>query len=110
MSRLSSQTISGLFVFLAGLAVVYVVAVGPGSIEAPSEATSTSIADTRVLEVLPPSLEGVDLAIQRVLYASGKAEALRVDQISELPAEVARVLASFGVTLAVPESQAGGGQ
>lgn len=108
MSRVSPQTISGLFVLLAGLAVVYVVAVQPGAIEPASEATSTSLADTRVLEVPPPNLEGVDLAIQRVLYASGKAEAFRVDQISELPPEVARVLASYGVTLAVPETPAGG--
>lgn len=108
MSRISPQTLSGLFVLLAGLAVVYVIAVGPGATEAPSEVTSTSLAGAPVLEVAPPNLEGVDPAIQRVLYASGKAEALRVDQISELPPEVARVLASFGVTLAVPETSAGG--
>lgn len=109
MSRLSPQAISGLFVLFAGLAVVYAMASGPGDVEAAPEPTAVSFANTSVVEVSPPSLEGVDLAVQRVLYASGKAEALRVDELSELPPEVARILVYYGATLTVPTGPAGGG-
>jgi len=43
----------------------------------------------------------VDAAVQRVLYASGRAEAFRADQLTQLPPEVARVLVSYGATLTV---------
>jgi hypothetical protein len=94
-------------VLLAGLAVVYAIAGGPSTPEtAPSAAPSSTV--PAAVEISPPRLEGIDLAVQRVLYASGKAQAFRVDELSELSPEVARVLATFGVTLTVPESGASG--
>ncbi|HLF43168.1 MAG TPA: hypothetical protein VJA46_06530 [Acidimicrobiia bacterium] len=109
MSHLSPQAISGFFVLMAGLAVVYALAAGPGDVEAAPEPTVVSSPVTSVVEVPPPSLEGVDIAVQRVLYASGKAEALRVDQLTELPPEVARILVHYGVTLTLPTGPTGGG-
>jgi hypothetical protein len=54
-------------------------------------------------------MEGVDPAVERVLYAGGKAEVLRGDQLSELPAELVRVLVQFGATLTIPTDPAGEG-
>jgi hypothetical protein len=107
LSRLSPQAISGVFVLLAGLAVVYALAAGPSTPEAKPQTASAPTVPTAV-EIPPPRLEGIDLAVQRVLYASGKAQAIRVDELSELPPEVARVLATFGATLTIPESGASG--
>jgi hypothetical protein len=90
-------------VLIAGLAVVYALAAGPNTPDtAPQSAPAPSVAPA--VEIPPPRLEGIDLAVQRVLYASGKAQVLRVDELSELPPEVARVLATFGATLTIPES------
>lgn len=108
MSRLSLQTTSGLFVFLAGLAVVYAVAVAPGS-DTPVPRKSVAPAASVTIAVTPPGLEGVGPAVQRVLYASGKAQAVRAEDLSELAPEIARVLATYGATLAVPVNQGGGG-
>jgi hypothetical protein len=108
LSRLSLQTTSGLFVLLAGLAVVYAVAVAPGS-DSPVPRKFVAPGASVTIAVPPPGLEGVGPAAQRVLYASGKARAVRVEDLSELAPEVARVLASYGATLAVPVNQGGGG-
>jgi len=107
LSRLSPPAISGVFALLAGLAVVYALAVGPSTPEA-APLDEPSPTAPRAVEVAPPRLEGIDLAVQRVLYASGKAQALRIDELPELPPEVARVLATFGVTLTIPESGSSG--
>ena len=106
MSRLTPQGVTGLFVLLAGLAVVYVIAVTPES-EPVTEAVVVSSQGAQVTEVPPPALEGVDPAVQRVLFASGRAEAFRADQLTQLPPEVARVLVSYEVTLTVPEIEGG---
>jgi hypothetical protein len=107
LSRLSVQTTSGLFVLLAGLAVVSALTVGAKTTQPLTEPTSASFADAPVVLVPPPTIDGVDLAVQRVLYASGKAQALRVDELSQLPPAVARVLATFGATLTIPVSHEG---
>jgi hypothetical protein len=96
--------VTGLFVLVAGLAVVYVIAVTPET-----EPVAVSPAGAEVTEVPPPALEGVDAAVQRVLYAGGRAEAFRADQLTQLPPEVARVLVSYGVTLTVPATEGGDG-
>lgn len=106
MSRLSPQGVTGLFVLLAGLAVVYVIAATP-EIEPLPEPVRVAPPVAQVTEVPPPAMEGVDPAVQRVLYASGRAEAFRADQLTELPPEVARVLVSYGVTLTVPATESG---
>jgi hypothetical protein len=108
LSHLSLQSVSGAFALIAGVAVVIAMVAGPGDVEAVPEPTSASIPDNAIVEVVPPSIEGVDPAVQRVLYASGKAEVLRADQLSDLPPEVARVLVYFGATLAIPTAPAGG--
>lgn len=102
MSRLSPQVASGLLVLLAGLAVVYAVTNGASDVEAASKPPVTAVPVTQPAEVPPPSLEGVAPAVQRVLYASGKAEALGVDALVDLPPEVARVLVAYRATLTVP--------
>jgi len=107
LSRLSPQAISGLLVLLAGLSVVYLVATGQSEVPTSSAPEAVSLPATLVVEVQPPSLEGVDLAVQRVLYASGKAEALRVDELTELAPEVARVLVYYRATLTIPAGPAG---
>jgi hypothetical protein len=98
--------VTGLFVLLAGLAVVYVIAVTPetGPVIETARVAPPVAQET---EVPPPALEGVDPAVQRVLYASGRAEAFRADQLTQLPPEVARVLVSHGVTLTVPATDGG---
>lgn len=108
MSRLTPQGVTGLFVLLAGLAVVYVIAVTPETAPV-TEAVVVSSQGAQVTEVPPPALKGVDPAVQRVLFASGRAEAFRADQLTQLPPEVARVLVSYGVTLPVPENEGGNG-
>lgn len=108
MSRLSPQAISGLFVLLAGLVVVYAITAASGETEVASKPVAVSPSITAVVEVPPPNLEGVDLAVQRVLYASGKAEALRADELLELSPEVARVLVYYGATLTIPTGPTGG--
>jgi len=108
LSRLTPQGVTGLFVLVAGLAVVYVIAVTPET-EPVTEPVAVSPAGAEVTEVPPPALEGVDAAVQRVLYAGGRAEAFRADQLAQLPPEVARVLVSYGVTLTVPATEGGDG-
>jgi hypothetical protein len=98
--------VTGLFVFVAGLAVVYVFAVAPESKPVTEPVVSPLAA--QVTEVRPPALEGVDPAVQRVLYASGRAEAFRADQLTQLPPEVARVLVSYGAILTVAVNEGSG--
>jgi hypothetical protein len=86
---------------LAGVVVVLTVTFGPVD-EPVTVAPTTTRAETRVLEVAPPSIAGIDPAVQRVLYASGKAEAMADVDMSQLPPEVARILAYYGATLAIP--------
>jgi len=106
LSRLSLQTVSGLYVLTAGLAVLAAVAAASGDPEpAPETGSAPSSAP---VEAPAPSLDGVDLAVQRVLYASGRAEVVDPVQIPDLPPEVARVLISYGVTLTVPAPEGQG--
>lgn len=101
MSRPSLQSVAGLFVLIAGLAVVYVMALAPE--QAPqTEPVAPPTPEAQVVETPPPTLEGVDPVVQRVLYSSGSAEAFRADQLTQLPPEVARVLVFYGATLTVP--------
>jgi hypothetical protein len=101
LSRPSLQSVAGLFVLIAGLAVVYVMALAPEE-AANTEAVVSPQPGAQVVETPPPTLEGVDPAVQRVLYSSGSAEAFRADQLTQLPPEVARVLVFYGATLTVP--------
>jgi hypothetical protein len=94
LSRLSPQGVTGLFVLVAGLAVVYAIAVAPDR----GSATETVVSLRPQAQVV----EGVDAAVQRVLYSSGHAEAFRADELTQLPPEVARVLVFYGATLTVP--------
>ena len=103
------QSVSGAFVLIAGLAVVVAVIAGPDDVAAVAEPAPVSVPNTAASEAPPPGIEGVDPAVSRVLYAGGKAEVLRADQLSELPLEVARVLVQFGVTLTIPTAPAGEG-
>ena len=101
MSRPTPQGVTGLLVLVAGLAVVYVIAVAPVS----EPVTESVVAPRGAPGAPPPALEGVDAAVQRVLYASGRAEAFRAEQLTQLPPEVARVLVSHGATLTVAANE-----
>jgi hypothetical protein len=109
LSRLSPQIASGLFVLAAGVGVVYAVTSGASDSEAPSKPLVTAVPVTQTAELTPPNLAGVDPVVQRVLFTSGKAEALSVDALVDLPPEVARVLVAYGATLTVPSNPDGQG-
>jgi hypothetical protein len=103
LSRFPLQVAAGLLVLIAGLAVVYTIVVAPESEQRPVVArVVSSPPQARVVEVPPPTLEDVDPVVQRVLYATGKAEAFSADELTELPPEVARVLVFYGATITVP--------
>lgn len=109
MSRFPVQVAAGLLVLVAGLIVVYaVVALEPEPQPAAQQVVPPS-SPTQVVEVPPPSLAGVDPAVQRVLYSTGRAEAFRADELTQLPPEVARILVFYRATITVPV-EAGGGR
>lgn len=101
MSRLSPQSASGVLVLIAGLAVVHAATSPSAHVPEQSEPAVSA-------ELALPALEGVDLTVQRVLFAGGKAEVLGTDQLPELPPEVARILIGYGVTLTIPEPEGRG--
>jgi hypothetical protein len=107
LSRLPLQIAAGLFVLLAGLIVVYAAVAAPGR-QPVAQQVVPAPSPTQVVEVPPPTLEGVDPAVQRVLYSTGRAEAFRADELTQLPQEVARVLASYGATITVAVEAEGG--
>jgi hypothetical protein len=69
--------------------------------------TTTTPPHTTVVAVEPPEVAGVDDVVARVLYSSGAAEALTPGEVDELPPEVVRVLAYYGVTLTIATPQVG---
>ena len=103
MSRFPLQVAAGLLVLIAGLAAVYTMVVAPEPAPQPgAQQVVPSSPPTQVVEVPPPTLEGVDPVVQRVLYATGRAEAFTADELTRLPPEVARVLVFYGATITVP--------
>ncbi|HSJ84439.1 MAG TPA: hypothetical protein VLA91_11545 [Acidimicrobiia bacterium] len=103
MSRFPFQVAAGLLVLIAGLAVVYTTVVAPEHEQGPVvQRVVSSSSPTQVVEMPPPTLEGVDPVVQRVLFATGRAEAFTADELTQLPAEVARVLVFYGTTITVP--------
>ena len=109
MSRLSPQVASGLFVLVAGLGVVHAMTNGSPDVEAASKPPATAVPISQGAELAPPNLAGVDPVVQRVLFASGRAEAFPADALVDLPPEVARVLVAHGATLTVPTDPDGRG-
>jgi hypothetical protein len=107
LSRIPLQIAAGLFVLLAGLIVVYAGIAASGA-QPVAQQVVPAPSPTQVVEVPPPTLEGVDPAVQRVLYSTGRAEAFRADELTQLPQEVARVLASYGATITVAVEVEGG--
>jgi hypothetical protein len=109
LSRLSPQSIAGLVVLAAGLLVVVEVTTGTPEPGPEPEPVVMVAPDVPVPEAPSPSVPGVPPEVQRVLFASGNAERLGVDQLSELPPEVARVLIHYGVTLTIATERGGEG-
>jgi hypothetical protein len=109
LSRLSSQSITGLVVLAAGLLVVLEVTTGAREPEPEPEPVVTVAPEVAVPEAPPPSVPGVPPEVQRVLFASGNAERLGLDQLTELPPEVARVLIQYGMTLTIATDRGGEG-
>jgi hypothetical protein len=51
-----------------------------------------------------PGIPGVPLPVERVLFLRGKADAVPLERLTDIPAVVAAVLAEYGATLTVPEA------
>jgi hypothetical protein len=109
LSRLSSQSITGLVVLAAGLLVVLEVTTGAPEPGPEPDPVVTVAPDAPSPDAPPPSVPGVPPEVQRVLFASGNAERLGLDQLSELPPEVARVLIHYGMTLTIATDRGGEG-
>jgi hypothetical protein len=105
LSRLPQQAITGVFVLVAGLVVLFAVVIAPGERAAP--VTATVPATVAPAGDGSPLIQGLDPAVQRVLYSSGLTETLTPDEMAEVPAEVARVLIHYGATLAIPLNAGG---
>lgn len=106
MSWSSVPTVLGALVLSAGL-----VAVGATSRSEPkatAAAPPTVVTVPTRVELPAPVLEGIDPAIQRVLYDSGAAQVVAPSGVAELPVSVARVLAYYGATLTIPLANQGG--
>lgn len=98
-----APTLAGLIVALIGLVPVVWLAMQATE---PAESNPPAQVAPVVVEVDPPVPADLDPAVSRVLYSSGNATAMGEADLSELPAEVVRVLVYYDVALAVPEGVA----
>ncbi|MGA7281116.1 MAG: hypothetical protein WBZ40_04965 [Acidimicrobiia bacterium] len=103
MSTSSLGTTSGAAVLLIGAIALGSVLYGVSGNEPPA-VSSTSTTRQEVVVAAAPDVSGIPGPVQRVLYSSGKLEALGANQVSELRPEIARVLAYYGATLTVSQS------
>jgi hypothetical protein len=100
-------------VIVTVLAAIPIVRSMGGKADEPDQPTTTAslsvetLPPTTVISVTPPEVVGVDDVIAKVLYSSGAAEALTPNDVDELPPEVVRVLAYYGVTLTIATPQVG---
>ncbi len=105
MSKESVGVVSGLIVMLAGVMTVWAITTlaGPepaASTTAASAATSTTASQN--VEIPLPDLPGVPPEVERVLYATGKAQPIAFGDLNGIPPEVQRVLIEFQAPLMVP--------
>jgi hypothetical protein len=103
LSTSSLGATSGVAVLLIGAIALGSVLYGVSSTESPA-VSSTTIARQEVVVAPAPDVDGIPPSVQKVLYSSGKLEALGSNQVSELRPEISRVLAYYGATLTVSET------
>jgi len=107
MSRESLGVVSGLIVMLAGAMTVWAITTLAGPEPAASttaDAAVTSTTATQSVEIALPDLPGVPPEVERVLYATGKAQPIAFGDLNGIPPEVQRVLIEFQAPLMVPTS------
>ncbi len=102
MRTLPLATISGVMVMVAGIAAL----AGMSSSHAPASETPPNSDQTQSV-TLPAEdplseLAGIEPSVQKALESYGRLESLSPEEQSEVDPVIARVLAGFGATLAVP--------
>lgn len=103
----STSLIAGLTVALFGLVPLGMLLVeSQGPVQPETDVATTAVAEpvTTQVEVEPPSVEGVDPRMTRVLYANGSAAGVEAGSTDELPDSIVKVLGYYSVTLTVDVS------
>ena len=77
---------------------------GPTQPEVQAAPVAVAETVTTQIEVDPPTVEGLDPRLSRVLYANGSADGVEAGSIDELPDSIVKVLGYYGVTLTVDVS------
>lgn len=103
----STSLIAGITVALFGLVPLGLLMLESGEPEQPvAPLVTTSVVETVTtqVEVDPPTVEGLDPRLSRVLYANGSADGVEAGSTDELPDSIVKVLGYYGVTLTVDVS------
>jgi hypothetical protein len=103
-SSSSTSLIAGLTVALFGLVplgMLLIESEAPAPVEAAPTTTMIVEPVTTQIEVDPPTVEGLDPRLTKVLYANGAAEGVEAGSTEELPDSIVKVLGYYGVTLTV---------
>lgn len=103
----STSLIAGVTVALFGLVPLGMMLIesnDPAAVEAAPTTTTVAEPVTTQIEVDPPSVEGLDPRLSRVLYADGSADGIEAGSSDELPDSIVKVLGYYNVTLTVDVS------
>lgn len=105
MSKEGLSVASGVVVMLAGILTVWSMTTR-ASVQDLAAAPTTTVATTttapQTVEIPLPDLPGVPAEVQRVLYWSGKADAILYGDLNGIPPAVQRVLIEYQAPLMVP--------
>jgi phage tail protein X len=112
MSKEGLSVASGVVVMLAGILTVWSMTTR-ASIQDLAAAPTTTVAATtttapQTVEIPLPDLPGVPAEVQRVLYWSGKADAILYGDLNGIPPAVQRVLIEYQAPLMVPSDNSDG--
>lgn len=103
----STSLIAGLTVALFGLVPLGLLLIEQEEpIQVEASPTTTVIVEpvTTQIEVEPPTVDGLDPRLAKVLYANGAADGVEAGSTDELPDSIVKVLGYYGVTLTVDVS------
>lgn len=103
----STSVIAGLTVALFGLVplgLLLIESEAPTKPEVQAVPVAAAETVTTQIEVDPPTVEGLDPRLSRVLYANGSADGVEAGSTDELPDSIVKVLGYYGVTLTVDVS------
>ena len=106
-SSSSTSLIAGLTVALFGLVplgMLLIESQEPAQPEVPVATTAVVESVTTQIEVEPPTVDGLDPRLTRVLYANGSADGVEAGSTDELPDSIVKVLGYYNVTLTVDVS------